>query len=69
MHRMADNIIAQVINLDSSSHVQPCAHSLALSPRYLRETPQAAVPTESMARTHKSCSTAGPTAPHPHPAA
>lgn len=32
MHRMADNIIAQVINLDGSPCVQPPAHSLALDP-------------------------------------
>lgn len=66
MHRMADNIIAQVINLDGSSCVEPSAHRLALSPRFLRDSPRAAVPTQSMAGADKSCSTAGPT-PHAAP--
>lgn len=53
VHRIA-GITALVINLDSSLHGQPSVHSSASSPRYLRESPQAAVPIQSTAAGDKT---------------
>lgn len=61
VHRIA-GITALVINLDSSLHGQPSVHSSASSPRYLRESPQAAVPIQSIVAEDRPHSTASSTA-------